>query len=177
MVHYADEEEQYQDLQEVPVEHQMKERLVEVLGHYVQDSVNWALIQALKPFTQPLTNFDRREFLSKGSQQTRLQAGDSMEVSGLSLQRSGGSSSAKILVQMAASVLRDHEYGSFFPQESLNIFPKSSHSHSGLQEQSSSKAESDDSNADSVPHKKKRKSRHVIHDAEAPAGRNLLFSP
>ncbi|KAJ1211575.1 hypothetical protein NDU88_006933 [Pleurodeles waltl] len=76
MAYYADEEEQYQELQEVAVEHQMEERLVEALGHHVLDSVNWALIQALKPFTQPLANFGRREFLGEGSQQPRLQAVD-----------------------------------------------------------------------------------------------------
>ncbi|KAJ1083469.1 hypothetical protein NDU88_003628 [Pleurodeles waltl] len=74
MAYYVDEEEQCQELQEVPVEHQMEERLVEALGHHVHDSMNWALIWALKPFTQPLTNFGRREFLGEVSQQTRLQA-------------------------------------------------------------------------------------------------------
>ncbi|KAJ1204833.1 hypothetical protein NDU88_000271 [Pleurodeles waltl] len=93
VAYHADEEEQYQELQEVPIEHQMEERLVEALGHPVQDSMNWALIQALKP----LANFGRREFLGEGSQQPCLQAGESREVYGLSLQRSGGSSSAEIL--------------------------------------------------------------------------------
>ncbi|KAJ1137912.1 hypothetical protein NDU88_004308 [Pleurodeles waltl] len=99
MAYHANEE-QYQELQEVPIEHQMEERLVEAPGHHVQDSVNWALIQALKPFTQHLANFGRREFLAEGNQQPSLQAGDSREVSGLSLRRSGGSSSAEILAQM-----------------------------------------------------------------------------
>ncbi|KAJ1154299.1 hypothetical protein NDU88_007052 [Pleurodeles waltl] len=128
MAYYTDEEEQYLELQEVSVEHQMEERLVEALGHHVQESVNWALIQALKPFTQTSTNFGSRESLGGGSKQTRLQAGESMEVPGLSLQRSGGSSSAQILAQMAASVLREHEYVAYVPQESPNISPKSSHS-------------------------------------------------
>ncbi|KAJ1080117.1 hypothetical protein NDU88_000338 [Pleurodeles waltl] len=124
----ADEEEQYQELQEMPIEHQMEERLVEALGHHVQDSVNWALIQALKPFTQPLANFGRREFLGEGSQQPRLQSGNSREVSGLSLQHSGGSSSAEIRAQMSASVLHDHEYGGFPPQETSTSFPQASFS-------------------------------------------------
>ncbi|KAJ1161976.1 hypothetical protein NDU88_002456 [Pleurodeles waltl] len=154
----------------------MEERLVEALGHHVQDSVNRALIQALKPFTQPLTNFGRREFLGEGSQKTRLPAGESMEVSGLSLQQSGGSSFEEILAQMAAPVLRNHIYGSFLPQESPNTFLKASLSQAGLQEQSSSKSESDDSHAAPVPCKKKHKSHDVIPEAPTPAGRNLLFS-
>ncbi|KAJ1160923.1 hypothetical protein NDU88_001413 [Pleurodeles waltl] len=75
---------------------------------------------------------------------------------------------------MAASVLLDYEYGGFLPQEAPNIFPKSSFSQSSLPEQSSSKSESDDSQRDSVPRIKKRKSQNVI--PEAPAGKNLLFS-
>ncbi|KAJ1168955.1 hypothetical protein NDU88_000867, partial [Pleurodeles waltl] len=63
MAYYANEEEQYGELQEDTSEHLLEERLVEALGYHVQDSVNWALIQALKPFTQPLSNFARREFL------------------------------------------------------------------------------------------------------------------
>ncbi|KAJ1086463.1 hypothetical protein NDU88_006580 [Pleurodeles waltl] len=113
MAYYADGDEQYQELQEIPVQQQMAERLVEALGYLVQDSVNWALIQALKP----LTNFGRREFLGEGSQQPRSHSGDSRGASGLSLQRAGGSSSAEILAQMAASVLRDHEYGVPSPQD------------------------------------------------------------
>ncbi|KAJ1090361.1 hypothetical protein NDU88_003494 [Pleurodeles waltl] len=95
MAYYANEDEQYQELQEMPIEHQMEERLVEALGHHVQDSVNWALIQALKPFSQALTNFGRREFLGESSQQPRLQTGEPKEAPGLSLQCSGGSSSAE----------------------------------------------------------------------------------
>ncbi|KAJ1098695.1 hypothetical protein NDU88_003802 [Pleurodeles waltl] len=153
MAYHTDEEEQFQELQDVPIEHQMEERLVETLGHHVQDSMNWVLIQALKPFTQTLANFGRREFLDEGSQQPRLQAGESREVSGLSLQCSGGSSSAEILAQMAALVLRYYEYGGFPPQETSNIFPKSSFSQASLREPSSSKSESDDSQSDSVPRK------------------------
>ncbi|KAJ1133752.1 hypothetical protein NDU88_000228 [Pleurodeles waltl] len=165
MAYYADEDEQFQELQEIPVEQQMEERLVEALGYHVQDSVNWALIQALKPFTKPLTNFGRREFLGESSQQPRLHSGDPRGISGLSLQRPGGSSSAEILAQMAASVLRDHEYGAPSPQEAS--FPSTQ---AGFHESSSSKSESEDSQADSVPHKKLRKTRHSTPDANAPTG-------
>ncbi|KAJ1137047.1 hypothetical protein NDU88_003460 [Pleurodeles waltl] len=67
MAYYANGDEQFQELQEIPVEQQTEERLVEALGYHVQDSVNWALIQALKPFTKPLTNFGRRKFLAKAA--------------------------------------------------------------------------------------------------------------
>ncbi|KAJ1138736.1 hypothetical protein NDU88_005117 [Pleurodeles waltl] len=140
MAYYADGDEQYQELQEMPVEHQMEERLVEALGYHVEDSVNWALIQALKPFTKPLTSFGRREFLGEGGQQPCSHSGESRGASGLSLQRAGGSSSAEILVQMAASVLRDHEYGVPTPQDAF-----STSTQAGFYESSSSKSESDDS--------------------------------
>ncbi|KAJ1087267.1 hypothetical protein NDU88_000447 [Pleurodeles waltl] len=37
MAYYANDDEQYQELQEMPLEHQMEEKLVEALGHRVQD--------------------------------------------------------------------------------------------------------------------------------------------
>ncbi|KAJ1139157.1 hypothetical protein NDU88_005534 [Pleurodeles waltl] len=85
MAYYAKEDEQYQELQDMPLEHQMEERLVEALGHHVQDSVNWALIKALKPFTQPLTNFAKIEFLGESSQQPPFQTREPKEASALSL--------------------------------------------------------------------------------------------
>ncbi|KAJ1206596.1 hypothetical protein NDU88_001999 [Pleurodeles waltl] len=172
MAYYTDGDEKYQELQEMPVEHQMEKCLVEALGYHVQDSVNWALIQASKPFTKPLTNFVCREFLGEGSQQPRLHSGDSRGASGLSLLRAGGSSSAEILAQMAASVLRDHEYGGPTPQDA-----SSSSTQAGFHESSSSKSESDDSQAYSLPRKKLRKTQHSTPDINAPAGKNLLFSP
>ncbi|KAJ1167313.1 hypothetical protein NDU88_007705 [Pleurodeles waltl] len=152
MAYYANDEEQCEELQEMPLEHQMEERLVEALGHHVQDSVNWALIQALKPFTQPLTNFVKREFLGESSQQPRLQSGEPKENVGLPLQLSGGSSSAEILAQMATSVLRDHAYGGFLPpQDTSSNFLQSSQS--SYQDPSSSKSDSEDSQSDPLPRK------------------------
>ncbi|KAJ1184984.1 hypothetical protein NDU88_001780 [Pleurodeles waltl] len=178
MAYYANEEEQYQELQEMPLEHQMEERLVEALGHHVQDSVNWELIQALKPFTQPLTNFAKREFLGERSQQHRLQTGEPKENVGLPLQRSGGSSSAEILAQMAASVLCDHAYGGFPPpQDTSSTFQQSSFSQSSFQDPSLSNSELDDSQSDSLPRKKQRKTRHSMSERNSSAGKNLLFSP
>ncbi|KAJ1181192.1 hypothetical protein NDU88_006402 [Pleurodeles waltl] len=176
MAYYANDEEQYEELQEMPLEHQMEERFVEALGHHVQDSVNWALIQALKPFTQPLTNFAKREFLGESSQQPRLQSGEPKETVSLPLQRSGGSSSAEILAQMATSVLRDHAYGGFPPpQDTSSNFLQSSQS--SYQDPSSSKSYSEDLQSDPLPLKKQRKTRHSMSEINPLAGKNLLFSP
>ncbi|KAJ1103503.1 hypothetical protein NDU88_000926 [Pleurodeles waltl] len=178
MAYYANEDEQCQERQEMPLEHQMEERLVEALGHHVQDSVNWALIQALKPFTQPLTNFAKREFLGENSQQSCLQSGDPKESLGLPLQRSGGSSSAEILAHMVSSALRDHAYGGFPPpQDASSNFQQSSFSRTSYQDPSSSKSDSDEPQSDSLPRKKKRKSQHSMSEATPPAGKNLLFAP
>ncbi|KAJ1086375.1 hypothetical protein NDU88_006494 [Pleurodeles waltl] len=171
MAYYANEDEQYQELQEMPLEHQMEERLVEALAHHVQDSVNWALIQALKHFTPPLTTFAKREFLGESSQQPRLQSGDPKKSLGLPLQRSGGSSSAEILAQVATSVLRDHAYGGFPPpQDASSNFQQSSFYQSSYQDPSSSKSDSDEYQSNSLPRKKKRKSRHSMSEATPPAG-------
>ncbi|KAJ1169609.1 hypothetical protein NDU88_001500 [Pleurodeles waltl] len=132
--------------------------------------MNWALIKALKSFTQPLTNFGRRELLGEGSQPARSQSHDSKEVPNLQLQRAGGSSSGEILAQMKASVLRDHEYGGFNPREAASPFPMPSHPQIESQERSSSTSESEDLQKDSPPLKKKRKSHRVSSDAPAPSG-------
>ncbi|KAJ1213533.1 hypothetical protein NDU88_001167 [Pleurodeles waltl] len=69
MAYYAnDEDDQYTGDNEGPYEPHMEERLVEALGHLVQDSVNWALIKALKPFTQSLVNFGRQELMGDPTQ-------------------------------------------------------------------------------------------------------------
>ncbi|KAJ1135871.1 hypothetical protein NDU88_002300 [Pleurodeles waltl] len=176
MAYYANDDEQYGELQEMPAEHQMEKRLVEALGHHVQDSVNWTLIQALKPFTQPLSNFAKREFLGESSQQPRLQSGEPGEMMGLHLPRSSGSCSAEILSQMATSVLRDHAYGGFPPpQETSSNFLQSSHS--SYHDPSSSKSDSADSQADPQLRKKQRKTRHNMPASNPPQGKNLLFSP
>ncbi|KAJ1084656.1 hypothetical protein NDU88_004802 [Pleurodeles waltl] len=159
MAYYANEEEQYDELQEATSEHILEERLVEALDFHVQDSVNWALIQALKPFTQPLFNFARREFLGESSQQPRLQTGDSGDMLGLKLQRSGGTSSAEILSQMATSVLRDHAYGGFLPPQTSPSNPVQPSSQSSYHDPSSSKSDSDESQTDPQLRKKQRKAK------------------
>ncbi|KAJ1169291.1 hypothetical protein NDU88_001184 [Pleurodeles waltl] len=57
----AEKDDYFQEEEEVPFEHHMEERLVQALGHHVQDSVNQALIKALKAFTQPLVLKRKRD--------------------------------------------------------------------------------------------------------------------
>ncbi|KAJ1157300.1 hypothetical protein NDU88_010015 [Pleurodeles waltl] len=109
MAYYAGEDDFYQDQPDFTDEH-MEERLVEALGYHVQDSVNQAIINALKPFAQPLRQFGQRELrgrplLEAGSQPDQIQ---DLAVSQGGLKRP--LSSADILANMAASVMQDHDY-------------------------------------------------------------------
>lgn len=100
MAYYAEEADQlaeYADqgeYEEVPYEHQLEEQLVEALDSHVQGSVNKALINAIKPFTQPLQNYGKHTFKD----------------------HHGGPShhtSSEVLAKMAANVFNDHGgYGS-----------------------------------------------------------------
>ncbi|KAJ1102489.1 hypothetical protein NDU88_007535 [Pleurodeles waltl] len=56
MAYYTAEEDYYQDMSEVPFEHQMEERLVEA---------SQALIKAPKPFTQPLKSFGHHKLMAR----------------------------------------------------------------------------------------------------------------
>ncbi|KAJ1201129.1 hypothetical protein NDU88_004944 [Pleurodeles waltl] len=62
MGYYTEVDEYFQDLPELAEDHHMEERLVEALGHHVQDSVNKARIKALKPYTQSLMRSGQCEF-------------------------------------------------------------------------------------------------------------------
>ncbi|KAJ1090334.1 hypothetical protein NDU88_003467 [Pleurodeles waltl] len=59
--YYAEEDEYYQEFPDVPEEHHIEKSLVEALGNHAQDSVNQALIKALKPFTQSLMRYGHCE--------------------------------------------------------------------------------------------------------------------
>ncbi|KAJ1136885.1 hypothetical protein NDU88_003299 [Pleurodeles waltl] len=65
MAQFRDEE-QYGEYDAGHYDHHMEERLVEVLDFHVQDSVNKALVKALRPFAQPIFKFGFRHF-SAGS--------------------------------------------------------------------------------------------------------------
>ncbi|KAJ1110789.1 hypothetical protein NDU88_008135 [Pleurodeles waltl] len=98
---------------EVNEEHHMEERLFEALGNYVQDLVNQALIKSLKPFSQLLMRYGHRE-LRGWTPISNASKDDLTSDLGFTQRASlGPASSAEILAQMAASVLKDHEYGSF----------------------------------------------------------------
>ncbi|KAJ1142771.1 hypothetical protein NDU88_009084 [Pleurodeles waltl] len=113
MAYYAEEDEYYQDLPEVTDEHHMEERLVEALGYHVKDSVNQALIKALKPYTQPPVRFGQHEWRGYSLPESGSQQDQPSEVGFARGALKGPASSADILAQMAASVIKDHEYGSF----------------------------------------------------------------
>ncbi|KAJ1164807.1 hypothetical protein NDU88_005241 [Pleurodeles waltl] len=115
MAYYAEEDELYQEEAEVPSEHQMEMRLVQALGHQVQDFVNQTLIKGLKPFTQPLVRYGQRELMGCQPVEPLHRESISDEAKFVSRASGGHFSSAEILAeiltQMAASVLKDHEYG------------------------------------------------------------------
>ncbi|KAJ1117453.1 hypothetical protein NDU88_005653 [Pleurodeles waltl] len=113
MGYYAEEDEYYQDFPEGNDGYQMKERLDESLDYHVQDSVNQALIKALKPFTPPLRRYGQRKLRGRVPN-LKVSRGDRMPDFGLAHRSSvGPASSAEVLAQMAASVLKDHEYDPF----------------------------------------------------------------
>ncbi|KAJ1145122.1 hypothetical protein NDU88_011414 [Pleurodeles waltl] len=118
MALYVEEDEFFQEEAEEPYENQMEERLVQALGHHVQDSVNQALIKALRPFKQPLVRFGQRELMGRPSD-NRVIDNQLPDVSRTQRAYRGPRSSAEILSQMASSVLRDHEY-----EQDLNELPK-----------------------------------------------------
>ncbi|KAJ1085780.1 hypothetical protein NDU88_005905 [Pleurodeles waltl] len=79
MAYYAEEDEYYQDQPGINKEHLMEERLVEALGYHVQDFVSQALINALKPVTQPRfgqCELRGRSLLDSGSKDQPSEAGD-----------------------------------------------------------------------------------------------------
>ncbi|KAJ1165309.1 hypothetical protein NDU88_005737 [Pleurodeles waltl] len=115
MAYYAEEDKYEQDLPEITDEQHMEKRLVEALGYHIQDSVNQALIKALKPFTQPLARFGHHKLRGRSLPETGSQHGQSMDVGFTRRDSKGPASSAEILAHMAASVRKDPEYGPFQP--------------------------------------------------------------
>ncbi|KAJ1156210.1 hypothetical protein NDU88_008934 [Pleurodeles waltl] len=107
MAYYAEEDKFFQVEAEEPYENQMDERLVLALDHHLQDSVNQALIEALKPFTQPLVRFGQRELMGRTSDD---RVTDNPDVNRSKSVPRAPRSSMEMLSQVASSVLRDHEY-------------------------------------------------------------------
>ncbi|KAJ1176156.1 hypothetical protein NDU88_001439 [Pleurodeles waltl] len=102
MAQYMDDD-QYGEYDAGHYDQHMEERLVEALDFHVQDSVNKALVKALRPFPQPIFNFGVRRFGTGSGNPTPVE-GNINEP---------GPSSNDLLNQTANTVLSDHEYGAF----------------------------------------------------------------
>ncbi|KAJ1160921.1 hypothetical protein NDU88_001411 [Pleurodeles waltl] len=102
MAQYRDDE-QYGEYDAGHYDQHMEDRLVEALDFHMQDSVNKALVKALRPFAQPIFNFGFRCFGAGSGNPTPVEVNINEP----------GRSSDDLLDQTATSVLSDHEYGAF----------------------------------------------------------------
>ncbi|KAJ1171751.1 hypothetical protein NDU88_003609 [Pleurodeles waltl] len=125
MAYFAGEEEYYQEEVEAPFPEQMEERLVQALGHHVQDSVNQALIKALKPFTAPLVRYGRRDLMGHISTGSGAKDPIPRDAGLPSKGLLAPLSSAEIVAQMASAVINDHEYSLDLQPPSDNFIPPS----------------------------------------------------
>ncbi|KAJ1095951.1 hypothetical protein NDU88_001101 [Pleurodeles waltl] len=123
----------------------MEERLVEAFDFHVQDSVNKALVKALRPFAQPIFNFGFRRFGTGSGNPTPVEV-DITEPA---------RSSDDLLDQTINAVLNDHEYGAF----------QSLPTPSG---QTSQNSYSDSSNSDKSPVQEKIQGKCKAHHADDP---------
>ncbi|KAJ1154909.1 hypothetical protein NDU88_007652 [Pleurodeles waltl] len=175
MAYYAEEDEFFQQEAEEPYDNQMEERLVQALGHHVQDSVNQALFEALKPFTQHLVCYGQRELMGRPSH-ARMPDTLIPDMSRTQKGPGGTKSSVDILSQMASLVLGDHEY-----EQDLTEIPKelSSQGMLCLEESQSSASYSSDSektrDEPKVLDKRKCKFHHSTDDIIVQ--KNLFFNP
>ncbi|KAJ1163875.1 hypothetical protein NDU88_004327 [Pleurodeles waltl] len=174
MAYYAGEDDYYQDHPDTMDDH-MEERLVEALGYHVQDSVNQALINALKPFAQPLRRFGQRELrgcplFDAGSQPDQLSVLGSSQGA---LKRP--LSSADIVANMAASVMQDHGYDVYSSLDTSDTGRKASFRPEGL----SSSSPSSGLDQDHEDPKPMGKRKHKSHNTEERSSslRNLSFDP
>ncbi|KAJ1216761.1 hypothetical protein NDU88_004360 [Pleurodeles waltl] len=172
MAYYAAEDDFYQDRPDFTDDH-MEERLVEALGYHVQDSVNQALINALKPFAQPLRRFGQRELrghplIEAGSQPDQL---PNLALSQGALKRP--LSSANILANMAASVMQDHGYDVYSSLDKSEGSRETSAKPDGL---SSSAQTSGSDQEDPKPSGKRKRKSHNTQESSS-SYRNLSFDP
>ncbi|KAJ1124830.1 hypothetical protein NDU88_003278 [Pleurodeles waltl] len=155
---------------EAPFPEQMEERLVQALGHHVQDSVNQALIKALKPFTAPLVRYGQRELM--GPIPTGSGARDPTPRD-TGLPGKGPLAlppSAEILAQMASAVINDHEYSSDLQPPSSNFIPPSGAP--GELSQSSESHSDSDLSEPKIGGKRKRKAKHYAAEEDRSKKRN-----
>ncbi|KAJ1103277.1 hypothetical protein NDU88_000704 [Pleurodeles waltl] len=94
---------QYGDYDAGHHDQHMEERPVEALNFHVQDSVNKALVKALRPFAQPIFNFGVRCLGAGSGNPTHVE----VNINGPS------QSSYDPLEQTINAVLNDHEYDAF----------------------------------------------------------------
>ncbi|KAJ1100730.1 hypothetical protein NDU88_005811 [Pleurodeles waltl] len=142
----------------------MEERLVEAFDFHVQDSVNRALVKALRLFTQPIFNFGRRRFGAGSGNPTP----NEVEIN------EPGRSDTDPFEHTINAVLNDHEYGTFFYQSS-DPTPQSGRNSSGT---SSTSVSEDESSSDKRKGKRKCKKCHLdTSDPSSPPAKNLLFDP
>ncbi|KAJ1149504.1 hypothetical protein NDU88_002311 [Pleurodeles waltl] len=173
MAYYAEEDEFFQQEAEDPYDNQMEEKLVQALGHHVQDSVNQALNKALKPFTHPLVCYGQRELMGRPSL-ARMSDTVIPDTSQTQKAPGGPRSLVEILSHVDSSVLRDHEC-----EQDLSEIPRELSSQGMLcpeDSQSSASHSSDLERTREEPKmmgKRKRKSRHASD--EATVQRNLFF--
>ncbi|KAJ1205415.1 hypothetical protein NDU88_000850 [Pleurodeles waltl] len=154
----------------------MEERLVEALGTHVPDSVNQALIKALRPFTHPLMRYGHREFRGRFPI-ANMSRDDLTSDAGFAQRASVGPTSlAEIFAQMAVSVLKDHEYDSFTSVEASGSIPRfSPDTLYASQSASSHSSDSDQADHPKPSGKCKRKSR--IFEKDNKTQRTLSFDP
>ncbi|KAJ1127789.1 hypothetical protein NDU88_006182 [Pleurodeles waltl] len=112
MAYDTEADEYYQGFPEGTEGQHMEERLVESLSFHVQDSVNQALIKALKPFTAPMRRYGQGELRGR-TPNLNVSGKELTPDLGLAQRASVVPSSSEILAQMAASVLKDNEYEPF----------------------------------------------------------------
>ncbi|KAJ1120573.1 hypothetical protein NDU88_008736 [Pleurodeles waltl] len=164
MAYFAEEDEYYQEEVEGPFPEQMEEKLVQALGHHVQDSVNQALIKALKPFTRPLVRDGQRKLMGPPPPGSRNNESHSRDPGFINIGLKSHLSSGEILSQMASAVLNDHEYSSDLlpPSEGL---PTPYGAHKELSQSSNSQSDSDVSEPKPSGKRKWKSKRYTCEEA------------
>ncbi|KAJ1193559.1 hypothetical protein NDU88_002856 [Pleurodeles waltl] len=164
MAYNAGEDDFYQDHPDTTDDH-MEERLVEALGYHVQDSVNQVLINALKPFAQPLRRFGQHELRGR----PLLDAGSHPDqVSDLGMAQGALKrplSSADVLANMAASVMQDHGYDVYSSLDTSEAGREASSRPEGLSSCSHSSG-SDHDQEDTKPVGKRKRKSHKYSGAQ-----------
>ncbi|KAJ1173157.1 hypothetical protein NDU88_004998 [Pleurodeles waltl] len=122
----------------------MEERLVEALDFHVQDSVNKALVNALRPFAQPIFNFGVRCFGAGSGNPTLAE---------VNINEPGQSSSYDPLEQSINAILNDHEYEAFKSHKATPFL----HSTLNISDESNSSDSDDKSTPDKTQGKRMRK--------------------